>query len=77
MKKNKNKEEYYCQCLLIKENQQHVAWIPKKFAKKGASLYIPELGDNWKVEKIWMTKPASFVIAASQAHKHQRKASDI
>ena len=76
------REEMYTQCKLKKDNSYQMSWIPSQFAKVGKVLKLRDEGtgewDNgWVVEAAYSTRTWKEVNAASQLHKHQRKASDI
>lgn len=73
----------YKQCLLKKESQELVTWIPEKFAKKNKFIKIKdELGEwtnGWKILSVYdaITLNEKQMKVESEAYKHQREVSDV
>jgi len=57
------KDTKYIQCALKRNGQNHMAWIPKKFAVKGKFLKIEkgnQVEDGWEVMSIGDGSEKSF-----------------
>lgn len=75
------KEVMYTQCKLRKQNMYQMSWIPSEFATPGNVVKLRDdndvWSDGWIVEAAYSSKSHKEVNEYSQAHKRQRKASDI
>jgi hypothetical protein len=50
-------DENYSQCLLLKDNQRQVAWIPSRGAKVGYKVELLPEGEFWQVSEVYSTLP--------------------
>ena len=64
------------QCLLVKNKQSKVIWIPQEKAIAGKYLKLLD-EDGWLVKEVYKTLSSKEANLNSQDFKHQREMSDI
>lgn len=72
---------FFKQCVLKKNKQSQVAWLPEVFAHRGAHVELEINGkweDGWHILEVGQHRMSGEDVSRqSQDHKHQRKVSDI
>lgn len=64
------------QCDLRDGPRQHVAWIPRRFARRGAVLLIDSLPGRWTVTAAYASRTVRDASERSRDHARQRDFSD-
>lgn len=62
----------FTQCLLKRENAQHVAWIPSKVARAGRQLTIHGQ-PGWRVAEVYSTDSEDAVKSYERFYDHWAK----
>ena len=72
------KQEYVCQCRLIKDNKKQTAWIDERGAIRGAKVELKsDNNEIWEVDYVGARALKSYIQERSQDYKRTRKASDL
>lgn len=64
------------QCELRDGHRQHMAWIPRRFARRGAVLVIDSLPGRWTVTATYASRTVQDASERRRDHARQRDFSD-